>query len=462
MILEIEDVTGKVSWGHLAVPPGLTMGQMLDQHTKLKEFSRFVECATVNGIPDPRWRDLEPSGGQRVRLYVKPGGPILGILSAISFLVSVVSFFISLFNQPKQRRPETASPTYTFQGIADVLAPGDPVPVVYGRHRKGGQVLMYYVDVDQSETGQNMSLLLGMCEGEIDAIESASVLVNGVAVGDITSITIDMRMGLSSQSIIPGFEQVKNTFFDGRPIPPGSEGSPPGHTTSHYLIYRSAGEGDRIFGMDVQLLWPEGLWSTKTTGGKGKIISNWQIYEVAWTTAEPASHKSEATWASATTQNRIAKKTQNPFFQVVTIGNSGSAMGGAGQHVYVRVRHVQADDINGGAAQIVLQNVTEYGSTCGPFSGIALLSMRAGATADLNGGRPNSTAIVRGRKVRQYTSLTSFDTAWTQNPAWNVLDYMTNSIYGMGPWVTYGDADIQSFIDFATLSDSQIANCDGE
>ena len=456
MILEFEDVTGKVSWGHVAIPPGLTMGQMLDQHPKLKEFSKSVECATVNGVPDPRWRDLEPSGGQRVRLYVKPGGPILGILSAISFLVSVVSFFISLFNQPKQRKAEKSSPTYSFEGIADVLAPGDPIPVVYGKHRKGGQVLMYYIDVNANKKGQTMSLLLGMCEGEIDAIESNSILLNGVAWEDVGSVTLDMRMGTSSQAIIPGFEQIKNTFFDGREVPPREVGVA---VWSKSLIYRSVTPGDRLVELELQLLFPDGIWNLDTTGDDaGSTSDNSVIYEVAWTNALPEVHSNAAFW-TVLPQRRVDAKTRERYFDVFPIAFGGEAFDG--DHVYARVQFITAGDFKPGGAgfRFLIQNVTEFGIASGPFSGVAQLAVKAAASEQLHGGRPNTTAIVRGRKVRQYTNLTSFSTAWTQNPSWIALDYMTNSVYGMGPWVTYGDADIQSFIDFATLADSLTPNC---
>ena len=126
MILELEDVTGKVSWGSVAIPPGLTLGQIFGKDAKLAALAESAECVTVDGMPEPKWRDLSPSQGQRVRLMVEPSGPILGIILAV---ISVVFFFISLFNQPKQRKPTVASPTYSFEGISDVLAPGDPVPV---------------------------------------------------------------------------------------------------------------------------------------------------------------------------------------------------------------------------------------------------------------------------------------------------------------------------------------------
>ena len=65
---------------------------------------------------------------------------------------------------------------------------------------------------------------------------------------------------------------------------------------------------------------------------------------------------------------------------------------------------------------------------------------------------------MRGRSVRAYSDETTFVTTWTRNPAWCVLDYMTNSMYGMGAYITTSDANIQSFIDFATLCTSQVPN----
>src|SRR3990167_9274211 len=165
MILEVEDLDGEKGYGHVAVPPGLTLGEIFEREPKLRRVASHILHVTLNGLPLQDWRVCQPVKGDRVKIVVTPG-EFFSILSAILTVVSVVQFFISLFNQPKARKASVTSPTYTFEGLADTIIPGEPVPVVYGQHRKGGQVLMYYVDVSADKKGQEMSMLLGMAEGE--------------------------------------------------------------------------------------------------------------------------------------------------------------------------------------------------------------------------------------------------------------------------------------------------------
>jgi len=334
MLVEIEDVLGKVSRGQLAVPPGLTLGRMFDESDKLKRFGDSVECVLVDGMPAPRWRDLAPQHGQRVRFIVRPSD--FGLISFIISAISIVTFFISLFNRPQLRKQEGGSPTFTFEGISDVLAPGDPVPVVYGRHRKGGQVLMYYIDTDEDQKGQSMSLLLGMCEGEIDSIESQSILINGLLIDDISSFTIDTRAGLSSQSIIPGFESTKNTYFDGREVPPREVGV---DVWSDGIVYRSVASARDLATMEVQLLFPDGIWNLDTTGDDAGSTSNNHItYEVNWIgVADDFRPFPTNIWNTAfgnKTTRKLTAKTREKYIETVTLELGDTSGSQEIDHIY--------------------------------------------------------------------------------------------------------------------------------
>src|SRR3990167_11503696 len=144
MILEIEDLEKAHAYGSVAVPPGLSLGEIFDHDPKLRQLAKHIVQAKMNGLPLHDWRSCQPVNGDRVKIVVTPGA-FFSILSAILTVVSVVQFFISLFNQPKARKTAATSPTYTFEGLADTIVPGEAVPGVYGRHAKGGEGVMYYV-----------------------------------------------------------------------------------------------------------------------------------------------------------------------------------------------------------------------------------------------------------------------------------------------------------------------------
>src|SRR3990167_4761640 len=110
MILEIEDLDGEKGYGHVAVPPGLILGEIFERDPKLRRMAAHIVQANLNGLPLHDWRSCQPAKGDRIKIVVEPG-EFFSILSAILTVVSVVQFFISLFNQPKARK--TADPKST-------------------------------------------------------------------------------------------------------------------------------------------------------------------------------------------------------------------------------------------------------------------------------------------------------------------------------------------------------------
>lgn len=84
--------------------------------------------------------------------------------------------------------------------------------------------------------------------------------------------------------------------------------------------------------------------------------------------------------------------------------------------------------------------------------GVAYVYIRLEYDRDVFGGAPDITIDIGGKKVRKYTTTTSYTTApgtdgEFNNPAWVLLDYLTNTRYGKA--IDYTDIDLQSFIDAA-------------
>jgi len=87
----------------------------------------------------------------------------------------------------------------------------------------------------------------------------------------------------------------------------------------------------------------------------------------------------------------------------------------------------------------------------------AYLAVTATANDRLNGNY-NVTTVVKGRLVRIYTNPSTYTVAWSDNPAWCILDFM---IHYNGCATRIEDIDIQSFIDSAVYCDELIALADG-
>lgn len=446
MIIELEDIAGnKRAFGHVPLPENVTLGQVFDRDDRLKNLKPAILQVSLNGQRADNWAELSPRKGDRVRIVLGPQFEALAgfaissafkVISALVTILSIISFVVSLFTQPKptkQREGPRESPTYGFEGMRDTMAPGHPVPVIYGEHRVPVQILMYYVDIFSQGREQEMSLLGAVCEGDVECI--SGVEINGIDTTNITSISVATRLGTTSQSIISGFERIKNTFFDGREIGSAS------------IVYTTNG-GD-IESVDMHVGALDGLVSV---AGRGKhperVGTNSTEYSVEYRSPGGA-------WTIASSPRRFAAMTFEKVYDLYTL-----SFPTRGAHD-IRVKWLGATKTRAqyDRWRLWLQNITEYRDMAGANSSTALVGIRAAATSQLQGGRPSVTVLCRGRRVRIYDNVDSYSVCWTRNPAWCVLDYMTNSMYGMGAWITYNDVDIPSFLDFATLADSRAMTC---
>lgn len=458
MILEIEDIIEhKRGMTHAAIPKGLTLGKIFEQDERLQKLKTGILQVSLNGVKIDNWEGICAGKHDRVKITLGPNfaiAALIPIFQAIIAIVSIVSFFISLFNQPKTPTGKGAggSATYGFEGIHDTLPIGDPVPWVYGIHKKGGQVLQYFVDVDSLRTGQSMGMLLAMAEGEITSL--SNIEVNGLPIESISSAQFDMRMGLSSQSIIPGFERIRNTFFDGREI---SDPNKQKNRLTSNIVYRTV--GNNIESVDLQVEAFNGIANLSfKSSAVHNLTVNYSVERKSQTTAD-----SPANWTIVASPRAFSAATRRPIFDVFAIPFSPRGA------YDIRLTWLNIPTGNqqfpGNVDEstlrwrLRLKNVTEYQDVAGSYSNTALLAVTAIANQQLQGGRPNVTAVAHGKLVRVYSGLNSFAIQHSQNPAWGILDYMTNSIYGMGPYISLSDVDLQSFIDFATLADSQCASC---
>ena len=94
------------------------------------------------------------------------------------------------------------------------------------------------------------------------------------------------------------------------------------------------------------------------------------------------------------------------------------------------------------------------------LSGIAYIAFRITWDADKYLGIPNIQAVVQGKKVVSYNSSSVAQTAaFSTNPAWCLLDYLTNTRYGKG--IDIGDIDIPSFYSASQTAITQVTPYSG-
>ena len=99
---------------------------------------------------------------------------------------------------------------------------------------------------------------------------------------------------------------------------------------------------------------------------------------------------------------------------------------------------------DGQSQSSLLNELSSWSDETRPLSGIAYCAFKITWDADKYTGIPNIQALVQGRKVSTYDASSVETTGvFTDNPAWCLLDYLTNTRYGKGIDIT--DIDIPSF-----------------
>ena len=106
----------------------------------------------------------------------------------------------------------------------------------------------------------------------------------------------------------------------------------------------------------------------------------------------------------------------------------------------------------------------EKAAVVGSLKNVAYLALRVNYTAKVSSNY-NLTAVVKGKKVRIYRSEDSYYVAYSENPAWVLLDFLT-SYNGLGLALNESGVvdnallksvfDIQSFIEAAAYCDEKV------
>jgi hypothetical protein len=83
----------------------------------------------------------------------------------------------------------------------------------------------------------------------------------------------------------------------------------------------------------------------------------------------------------------------------------------------------------------------------------AYIAITAQASSKISNSGFNVTAIIKGRKVRVYTTPTTYTVEYSNNPAWCILDFLT-AYNGMG--LSHSSMNISTFISAANYCSAQV------
>ena len=105
-------------------------------------------------------------------------------------------------------------------------------------------------------------------------------------------------------------------------------------------------------------------------------------------------------------------------------------------------------------ASSLLSTLSSWG-TNHRLRGLAYLALRFKWNQDAFTSIPKVQAVVQGKKVVAYnSSLVAQTASHSSNPAWCLLDYLTDTRYGKG--IATADIDLQSFYDASVICETQV------
>ena len=114
---------------------------------------------------------------------------------------------------------------------------------------------------------------------------------------------------------------------------------------------------------------------------------------------------------------------------------------------------------DGQSASTLLSTLSSWGSNH-KLSGLCYLALRFKFNQDAFGGLPTIQAKIKGKKVKTYNaSLVEQTASYSTNPAWCILDYLTNTRYGKG--LSVNEIDLQSFYDASQVCETQVTPYSG-
>jgi predicted phage tail protein len=372
--------------------------------------------------------------GDEIIFYRAPGEGFL-ISMAVGLILMGVSYGVQTMLAPSVKplgRELKESPTYGWDAIFSTVAPGTPIPIVYGTHRVGGHIIQQYKQASSKPDdprSSELNTLLALSAGPIEGIEDIRVNGNPIAnLGEDVDTDVT-KTGENHQGSIAWFDEIKIAT-----------------TQDIDLLYDSPevlttdGEVDAF---DVSIHFPAGLYKVNE---RGNYQSRSVQVKFDWCpVSDPTNTDSETI--------TITDKTQNPFEHWYY-----SQRGLTCTQYQITVTRLTADDSDPSKqSQTQIITLNDVISEQLTYPGIALLGITHLPSSKLSGQTPAYSCLVTGRRVKVFTTLTDYTVQWSDNPAWCLRDYMLDPVWGLGAWITEANIVQQDFLDFAAWCDTMVA-----
>jgi len=410
------------------------------------------------------------------------------VVAVVSFIISAVwaaavahpflfTFFVlsmgysiyQYMNQPKMpdfnlgsAGMDEGSPTYGWDGVQTIQEVGVPVAVVYGEHRVGGNIINQFLWEDGDK--HYLNVLLAVCEGEIEAIEN--IELNNNPIDNFEGVAVNKRFGTNYQSMIPNFEDLHNIY----PVSANL-------TQNNPYIYTTVDLDVEAF--EIHLRLNNGLYQQNSSSGD---IQSWSVtYRVEYKEHSSGTYidlgETTISAQSRSSVRRVFRKaglTPGQYDIRITRTSEDSSLQPLkqGDLLLFQIDELKTDDLS--------------------YPNTALMGLQLLATDQLSGSMPNITSIVKGRKVSvpdvrngtdpvawddyywdgaDYRLLAddtllswdgvSFTERYSANPVWCLRDFIINSRFGLGEFISSENLDHASLLEMSQYCEERVPDGQG-
>lgn len=405
--------------------------------------------------------DAIPADGDTVCFVTVPSDPVLvtvGIIAVVAIVFNATVAFPWLFSALDPLLPTSSaggkqSATYGFDGIDNQSANGSPCPVVYGKHKVGGQILQSWRSAASDGMSQSLHVQIALSEGPIKAIGHRTadadnltgddiplgMRINDMNLREIKDAKVSIRMGASSQAVMPGFEKITCEYSydfrlsdDTNITANPSTGVPFEHLTK-----------DPVHGLTILVVFPQGLFKLSKTGKtKSKsLVMKCRVYESDGTT--PVTGVLTKTFTKAVRGAAVYQE-----FQITGL-NPSTTLNGDPRFI---VKAWTASKIFNGSGKkpemnicnIIAVNEVQHHALTYPLR--AMVGVELKATDRISGGAPRINTVVLGRTMDVWNG-SAYETRWSADPAWITRDFAVDPRYGLGNKIAEAAIDDASFDD---------------
>ena len=358
---------------------------------------------------------------------------------------------------------DESSPTYGWDGVVTTQDIGIPVPIIYGEHKVGGNIINAFISTDGDKNYLNVLLALG--EGEIEDIDDIEINDNPIA--NFDGITTYEKTGTNTQTVIANFGDLHNLYAVNTEL-----------TKNNAYVYTTTNTDVEAFKIHFEL--PNGLYEIDSSSGNLKAWSvTYRVqYRVSGVGAYTDLGETTIDYKSRTVMRRYYEKT-----------------GLTAAKYDIRITKMSDDSTDYLIGDLWVQSIDEIQTDDLTYPNTALLGFKALASEQLSGGMPKFTCVVKGRKIsvpkimnggdqvdwedyywntddEEYqllsdnTSLTwdgsTYVDQYCGNPIWCMKDLLLNSRYGLGEFIDTTHIDDTLFLEMSRYCEEKVPNGAGE